>query len=96
MGSESRADYWGEKLDVWNATSALEIYLHNFYRSFYLLSNFGYVLPTNNTVTDEVISTFFVILGYIIFIYLISHAYMVMQIIYSPSLKVFVMNKQIF
>lgn len=86
--SESRKDYWGEKLDVWNATSSFEIYLHTFYRSFYLLSNFGYNLSTHSTITDEIISTIFIIFGYIMSIYLISHAYMLMQIIYSPSMKV--------
>lgn len=86
--SDTYKNYWVDKFEIWNTTSTFEIYWHTFYRTFYLLSNFGYNLTPQSTKTNEIMSTTYVILGYIMSIYLISHAFMLMNIIYSPSLKV--------
>uniref|UniRef100_A0A336LQX6 CSON011183 protein n=1 Tax=Culicoides sonorensis TaxID=179676 RepID=A0A336LQX6_CULSO len=86
-GPDNLKDLWNNKEIEWNRTSSFEIYINSFYRSFYFVGNIGNELPEQNTKLNSIISTMFVIFGFIMNIYLISHAYMLMQIMYSASMK---------
>ena len=81
---------WGERQGIWSSSYAIELYLHSLYRTFAFIGGFGTEIAgkDQSDAGTRLLVIFFCVVGLIVRIYIVSQAYMLVQIIYSSSMKV--------
>lgn len=86
----SDSTLWGEQQGIWSSEYASELYLHSLYRAFAFIGGFGLEIPPKklSDIGTQVLIVFFCLVGFVIRIYITSQGYMLVQIIYSSTMKV--------
>lgn len=78
---------WTTEFPFWTDSPTAK-YVHCFHRALYTLAIFGHSMDESKSIEDMSLSLFLLILGFILKIYLLAQAFMLVKMIYSSSSKV--------
>lgn len=87
---ETDSELWGDRHENWSSLYAVELYIRSLYRTFHLVGQFATEIRGKDQINSgtNLLITFFCLVGYIIRLYIVAQAYMLVQIIHSTSMKV--------